>query len=69
LPTRAIRYVTCLNAELPAVATRGARGEGEGWSLVCNFERPPSAQGDPSIAHVRYLMPNAQAHMIPSQLS
>jgi hypothetical protein len=39
------------------------------WSLVCKFERPPSAQGDPSIAHVRYLVPNAQSYMIPSQLS
>jgi hypothetical protein len=31
----------------------------EGWSLMCNFESPPKAQGNPSIAHVRYLMPNA----------
>ena len=44
------------NADLPAVIA-GLLGiivfnevprEGEGWSLVCKFERPPSAQGDRS---------------------
>ncbi len=26
-----------------------------GWSLVCEFEKPPSEQGNPYIAQVRYL--------------
>jgi hypothetical protein len=37
----------------------------EGWSLMCNFESPPAAQGNPSVAHVRYLMPNAPHHLAP----
>ena len=37
----------------------------EGWSLMCNFDSPPSAQGNPSFAHVRYLMPNAPHRLIP----
>ena len=36
----------------------------EGWSLMCNFERPPAAQGNPSIARVRYLMPNAPHRLV-----
>ena len=36
----------------------------EGWSLMCNFERPPVDQGNPSIAHVRYLMPNAPHRLV-----
>jgi hypothetical protein len=31
----------------------------EGWTLLCDFERSPALQGNPSTAQVRYLMPNA----------
>jgi hypothetical protein len=31
----------------------------EGWSLMCHFDSAPVVQGNPSIAQVRYLMPNA----------
>ena len=34
-------------------------GQDDGWSLVCDFERPPSAQGDPSTARVRLLVAEA----------
>jgi hypothetical protein len=37
----------------------------EGWSLMCDFATPPALQGNPSIAHVRYLMPNAPHRLIP----
>ena len=33
--------------------------ENEGWSLVCEFERPPAEQGSPSQALVHYLVPAA----------
>jgi hypothetical protein len=31
----------------------------EGWSMVCEFERPPAEQGNPSIARVHYPMSDA----------
>ena len=37
----------------------------EGWSLMCNFESPPADKGNPSIARVRYLMPNAPHRLGP----
>lgn len=35
-----------------------APGE-EAWSVVCEFAIPPSEQGNPSSAKVRFLMPEA----------
>jgi hypothetical protein len=37
----------------------------EGWSLICEFDRSPAAQGNPSLATVRYLMPNAPHRLEP----
>ena len=37
----------------------------EGWTLMCDFESPPRAQGNPSIAKVRYLIPNAPHRLVP----
>ena len=38
----------------------GARpGKDEGWSLNCTFAAPPSQQGNPSKARVRFLMDEA----------
>ena len=38
----------------------GARTAGaEGWSLVCRFEPPPRVQGNPIVAAVRFLVPEA----------
>jgi hypothetical protein len=31
----------------------------EGWSLACDFDRPPSQQGNPSVARVRFWMEDA----------
>ena len=31
----------------------------EGWSLMCRVDAAPSEQGNPSMAHVRFLMPAA----------
>ena len=31
----------------------------EGWSLVCDFDEPPSVQGNPSIARVAFWMDHA----------
>ena len=31
----------------------------EGWSLVCEFDRPPREQGTPTAARVRFWMPDA----------
>ena len=31
----------------------------EGWSLICDFEVPPSEQGDPSTAHVQFFVEGA----------
>jgi hypothetical protein len=31
----------------------------EGWSLICEFERPPVEQGNPSVAQVHFLMNDA----------
>jgi hypothetical protein len=31
----------------------------EGWSLACSFEEPPSKQGNPSVATVRFLVEEA----------
>jgi hypothetical protein len=31
----------------------------DGWSLVCRFDEPPRQQGNPSIAHVRFLVDEA----------
>jgi hypothetical protein len=33
--------------------------ESEGWSLVCAFASPPSAQGSPSVAQVHFMVPGA----------
>jgi hypothetical protein len=38
----------------------------EGWSLMCNFDSPPVVQGNPSIAQVRYLMPDAPHRLVPA---
>jgi hypothetical protein len=38
----------------------GARTpEAEGWSLVCRFDSSPRAQGNPTTAVVRFLVPAA----------
>ena len=34
-------------------------GRDDGWSLVCDFQSPPSEQGDPSSARVRFLVAEA----------
>ena len=34
-------------------------GSGQGWSLVCEFEAPPAHQGNPSHAHVAFLVEDA----------
>jgi hypothetical protein len=34
-------------------------GIGDGWSLVCDFDPPPSEQGDPTTAQVRFLVAEA----------
>jgi hypothetical protein len=39
--------------------------EDEGWSLMCSFDSPPVVQGNPSIAQVRYLMPDAPHPLVP----
>ena len=31
----------------------------EGWSLMCMFEPPPNEQGSPTVARVRFVMPDA----------
>lgn len=36
----------------------------EGWTLLCDFDRPPVSQGNPSLARVRYLMPNAPHRLV-----
>ena len=36
-----------------------ARTDSEGWSLICRFDSPPSKQGSPSTAHVRFLVDDA----------
>jgi len=36
----------------------------DAWSLVCEFEKSPRSQGNPSIAHVRFLVPGAPAHWL-----
>ena len=43
----------------PAWFEDGESGRQEGWSLVCEFDAPPSEQGDPSQARVRFLIPDA----------
>ncbi len=41
----------------------------EGWSLVCRFERPPRDQGNPSLAVIQFLMPDAPHHrLVPGAL-
>jgi hypothetical protein len=38
----------------------GDRAAGkDGWSLVCVFTDPPRAQGNPSIARIQFLTPEA----------
>ncbi len=37
----------------------GGRLTDDGWSLICTFDTPPSEQGNPSAARVRWLMENA----------
>jgi len=37
----------------------GEEAGAEGWSLVCHFSEPPRSQGNPSLAEVRFLMPEA----------
>lgn len=34
---------------------------GEGWSLCCEFDLPPRAQGNPSVARAHFLMDDAPA--------
>jgi hypothetical protein len=36
----------------------------DGWSLVCRFDKPPKEQGNPSIAHVRFLVDTAPHHAL-----
>ena len=36
-----------------------APGEHDGWRLVCGFEAPPSEQGNPSAATVRFASDDA----------
>jgi hypothetical protein len=36
----------------------------EAWSIVCQFEIPPSEQGNPSRAIVRFLMPEAPHQLL-----
>lgn len=43
----------------PAWFDDAAPGREEGWSLVCEFDPPPSEQGDPTEARVRFLVPDA----------
>jgi hypothetical protein len=33
--------------------------KGDGWTLMCRFERPPVQQGNPSAARVRFLVDEA----------
>jgi hypothetical protein len=33
----------------------------EGWSLVCEFDKAPAEQGNPSLAYVHYLFETAPA--------
>jgi hypothetical protein len=37
----------------------------EAWSLICEFDRSPAVQGNPSLAAVRYLMPTAPHRLEP----
>jgi hypothetical protein len=36
----------------------------EGWTLLCDFATSPTVQGNPSVARVRYLMPNAPHRLV-----
>ena len=37
-----------------------------GWSLACKFDRSPRVQGNPSLARVRYVLPDApHAQLVP----
>jgi hypothetical protein len=33
--------------------------ESDGWTLVCEFDVPPSQQGNPSVARVQFAMDDA----------
>ena len=43
----------------PAWLANETPRQDEGWSLVCEFDRPPAEQGNPSLARVHYLFPHA----------
>ena len=36
-----------------------AASNDEGWSLICRFETAPEAQGNPSVASVRFMVAGA----------
>ena len=56
---------TFLRTTDPSWHVDEAPKENEGWSLVCEFDRPPAAQGNPSIARVHFLMPSALHRLVP----
>jgi len=43
----------------PAWLEGTSRGRDEAWSLICQFDRPPQMQGNPSLATVQFLVPDA----------
>ena len=43
----------------PAWLGPGRDGNEEGWSLVCTFDHPPAAQGNPSRGWIRYFLADA----------
>lgn len=36
----------------------------DGWSLTCEFEQPPAAQGNPSAAHVHFMVEKAPHELL-----
>ena len=43
----------------PAWLEIGDVGKSDAWSLECRFDEAPSIQGNPSAAHIRFMMPSA----------
>jgi hypothetical protein len=43
----------------PAWTENSVPEKDEGWSLACRFDRPPSQQGNPSVANVQFLVDEA----------
>lgn len=57
LPT-GLQYIT--------VAKFDEGWEKDAWSIVLEFEKPPSIQGNPSLGYAKFLMPNAPKEKLSS---